>query len=289
MIHQKTLEFIRENQSSPFFLYIPSIIPHAELVAPDSVMTKYIGKFAPEKPYLGYDEGPEYRKGPYESQDHPHAAFVAMIKILDRQVGEIMDLLEESGLAENTLVIFTSDNGPHLEGGADPEYFNSNGPLRGFKRDLYEGGIRVPMIAYWKGKIKPGAETDHISAFWDIFPTVSELAGLSTPGNLDGISFVPTLFNQSELQRKHEYLYWEFHEKGGRIAVRKDQWKAVKYDVLKESDAPMELYDLSKDLGESNNVAGEYPEVVTQMKKILQKARTPSDIFTFQHHTYLSK
>ena len=144
MIHREVLSFIQENKENPFFLYLPSIIPHAELIAPDSIMGKYIGKFAPEKPYEGYDEGPDYRNGPYESQEYPHAAFVAMIEILDKQVGEIMNTLDELGLSENTLIIFTSDNGPHLEGGADPEYFDSNGPLQDLSGICMKGEFGCP-------------------------------------------------------------------------------------------------------------------------------------------------
>lgn len=286
LIHEQVLSFIENNREKPFFLYVPSIIPHAELIAPDSVMDKYRGKFLPEKNYEGYDEGPNYRRGPYESQEEAHAAFVAMIEILDRQVGEIVQKIEELGLTEETLIMFTSDNGPHEEGGADPEYFDSNGPLRGVKRDLYEGGIRVPFIASWPGKIQAGSTSDHVSAFWDLFPTISQISGIEQPDQLDGISFLPTLLGQPG-QEKHDYLYWEFHEKGGRVAVRKDNWKAVRYNVLKEPDAPMELYDLSKDIGESKNIAGEHPEVVQSMQEIFRSARTPSDVFTFDQGGYL--
>ena len=289
LIHQEVLSFIRSNKDERFFLYLPSIIPHAELIAPDSIMDKYIGKFDPDPAYEGYDEGPKYRNGPYESQAHPHAAFAAMIEILDRQVGEIMETLEELGLSENTLIIFTSDNGPHLEGGADPDFFDSNGPLKGYKRDLYEGGIRVPMIARWPGTIEAGTTTDHISAFWDVFPTLSALTKAPAPKGSDGISFLPTLLGTPDNQTQHEYLYWEFHEKGGRLAARKGNWKAVKYNVLKEPDAPLELYDLDQDIGEFNNLAAEHPEIVAEMEEIFRTARTPSEVFTFAHKGYLQE
>lgn len=281
LIHQEALRFIRQNQEKPFFLYMPSIIPHAELIAPDSVMNKYLGKFEPEVNYQGYDEGPRYRNGPYESQENAHAAFVAMIEILDRQVGEIVQTLEELGLSENTLIIFTSDNGPHKEGGADPVYFDSNGPLRGFKRDLYEGGIRVPMIAKWPEKITAGSTSDHVSAFWDLFPTLADLTNIQTPEDTDGISFLPTLLGKEEQQEKHEYLYWEFHERGGRQAVRKGHWKGVRYNVLENPDAPIELYDLRTDIGESNNLADQHPDIVAEMDQIMQEARSPSEVFAF--------
>ena len=287
LIHQEALSFIKKNKDQPFFLYLPSVIPHAELIAPDSVMNKYLGQFEPEVNFEGYDDGPKYRQGPYESQANSHAAFVAMIEILDRQVGEITAILEDLGIRDNTLIIFTSDNGPHKEGGADPEYFDSNGPLRGFKRDLYEGGIRVPMIVNWPGKIQSGVSSDHVSAFWDVFPTLADLTHMKPPTKTDGISFLPTLLGQDNQQEKHEYLYWEFHERGGRLAVRKGNWKAVKYNVLKDPNAPIELYDLSEDIGENNNIAAQYPEIVTEMLTILEKARTPSEVFTFESKTFL--
>lgn len=288
LIHQKTLDFIESNKENPFFLYVASIIPHAELAAPESVMEKYRGKFPPEKAYEGVDGGPDYRTGPYESQKETHAAFVSMVHILDQQVGEIMSKLENLGLADNTLIIFTSDNGPHTEGGADPDYFDSNGPLRGTKRDLYEGGIRVPMIAKWPNNIEAGSKTDHISAFWDVFPTFSEIAGLETPKDIDGISFLPTLLGNIDDQENHLYLYWEFHEKGGRQAIRKGKWKAVKYNVFDAENSPLQLYDLSQDISEQRNLADEHPELVKEMEQLFAEARTPSEVFTFNQSTYLN-
>ena len=172
LIHRQALKFIEDHKDEPFFLYYPSIIPHAELVAPENYMDKHRGKYEPEKNYKGVDEGPSYKNGGYCSQPEAHAAFAAMINLLDDQVGEIVAKLEELGIADNTLIIVTSDNGPHMEGGADPNYFNGNNVFRGFKRDLYEGGIRVPMVAAWPGKIKAGQVSDHISAFWDMMPTL---------------------------------------------------------------------------------------------------------------------
>ncbi|KAA5823674.1 arylsulfatase [Algibacter amylolyticus] len=286
LIHKQSLEFLERNKDTTFFMYVPTIIPHAELVAPDSIMAKYKSKYLPEKHFKGTDGGAVYRQGSYESQPDAHAAFVAMIEVMDNQVGEIIDKLKTLGIEENTLVIFTSDNGPHTEGGADPKYFNSNGPLKGTKRDLYEGGIRVPMIAKWPGKIKAGRKTDLVSAFWDVFPTFSEIAELPIPNNLDGISFLPTLLNNPERQKHHEYLYWEFHEKGGRQAVRKGDWKAVKYNVLKHQNAPIQLYNLSEDIGEEHNVAKKYPEVVKDMEGILKEARTQSDVYEFDQVSF---
>lgn len=288
LIHDKTLEFIEQHKDEPFFAYVASVIPHAELAAPEKFVKKYRGKYPPEKPFKGTDDGSKYRLGPYESQEEPNATFVAMIEVLDTQVGEIMSKVKELGIEDNTLIIFTSDNGPHREGGANPKYFNSNGIFKGFKRDLYEGGIRVPMIASWPGKIKPNVKTNHISAFWDVFPTFADLGGLEIPNNLDGISFLPTLIGSGEEQKQHEYLYWEFHEKGGRQAVRKGYWKAVKYNVLKEPNAAIKLFNLEDDPGEENDVASLHPEVVEEMEKIIKSARTDSKVFTFSQETFLN-
>ncbi len=284
LIHERAVNFIRQNSDTPFFLFYSSLIPHAELFAPEEVMQKYRDKFLPEKQYQGKDEGPGYRKGGYGSQDECHAAFAAMIHVLDVQVGELVATLEQQGLLENTLIVFSSDNGPHVEGGADPDYFDSNGPLKGYKRDLYEGGIRVPMIVRWDGKIKPGQTTDHISAFWDFMPTVSEIVAYGKPLSNDGVSFLPTLTGQGE-QKVHDYLYWEFHERGGRQAVRMGQWKGVKYNVF-QGDAEIELYDLSKDIGETNNIANQHPDRVEKIQTILKDARTESEVFNFQARAY---
>ena len=183
-------------------------------------------------------------------------------------------------------MIFTSDNGPHKEGGADPDYFNSNAEYKGYKRDLYEGGIRVPMIAVWPGKIEKGSTTEHISAFWDIMPTIADIINSDMPENIDGISFLPTLLNKGE-QKNHEYLYWEFHEGGGRMAVRQGKWKAVRYNVFKNPDSQVELYDLSTDIGEENDVAEQHPEIASALNEIMKKARTPSDVFNFASKTFL--
>jgi arylsulfatase A-like enzyme len=266
-------------------MYYPSIIPHAELFAPEEYIKKYRGKFDPEHVYEGVDDGEYYKVGGYGSQPESHAAFAAMVDYLDMQVGELVAKLKELGVYENTLIIFTSDNGPHKEGGADPDYFDSNGPLKGYKRDLYEGGIRVPMIAVWDGKIAAGTKSDHISAFWDVFPTVAELTGISVPENLDGISFVPELLGDD--QPEHEYLYWEFHERGGRQAIRKGDWKLVVYDVLKPEKTSIELYNLANDLGETKNLANEFPGITNELVGLLKTSRTDSEIYTFESKTFM--
>ena len=281
LIHAKALQFIEENKDKPFFLYYPTTIPHAELLLPEENLAKYRGKFEPEKVYKGAEPGDNnFRLGRYGSQPESHAAFAAMVDYLDVQVGEIIAKLKDEGIYDNTLIIFTSDNGPHLEGGADPDYFNSNGPLKGYKRDLYEGGIRVPMIAVWNGKIVAGSTSDHISAFWDVFPTVAELSGNPTPENIDGISFLPTLLGKE--QPEHEYMYWEFHELGGRQAVRKGNWKLVKYNLNNPEKTSVELYDLSTDIGEENNVAAEHQELVNELQQIMDSSHTESEVFPFQ-------
>jgi arylsulfatase A len=285
VIHKQALKFMENNKEKPFFMFYPSLIPHAEMFAPEEYMKKYRGKFEPENSYEGVDSGENFRLGPYGSQSESHAAFAAMINYLDMQVGEIVAKLKELGIYENTLIIFTSDNGPHQEGGADPDYFDSNGPLKGYKRDLYEGGIRVPMIAVWDGKIAAGTSSDHISAFWDVMPTITEITGISTPENLDGISFLPTLYGKAQPQ--HEYLYWEFHERGGRKALRKGDWKLVQYNVFNPDKTTTELFNLSADIGEENNIADEHPELVIELLDLMNSARTESQVFTFQTPTII--
>lgn len=278
-IHEQALQFIEQNKDTTFFLYYPTIIPHAELVAPQAYMEKYTGKFSPETPYIQKDSVRRYKLGGYGSQPEPHAAFVAMVDLLDEQVGEIQAKLEELGIAENTLIVFTSDNGPHQEGGGDPDYFNGNGDLTGYKRDLYEGGIRVPMIAVWPGKVQANSTSAHISAFWDVVPTFCELSGSTVPQAVDGISFLPELLGKE--QQKHPYLYWEFHEQGGKQAVRIDNWKAVRLNMAENPDAEIELYDLQNDIAEQNNLAAEYPELVQKMAAIMTREHVKSETFSF--------
>jgi len=283
-IHREAIRFIETNRDKPFFLFYPTTIPHAELFAPEEYIQKFRGKFLPEKSFKGVDEGPTYKLGPYGSQSESHAAFAAMVTLLDHNIGELIGKLEELDLDENTIVIFASDNGPHIEGGADPEFFNSNGPLKGTKRDMYDGGIRTPMIVKWPGKVKPGSTSDHISAFWDIMPTIAEITGSEPPAPTDGISFLPTLMGKKS-QKQHEYLYWEFHEQGGKTAVRMGNWKAVKRDVDKVPRGSVELYDLSKDIGETTDVASENPDIVKRMEEIMKEAHTPSKVFPFAYES----
>ena len=279
LIHQKALSFIEKHQKESFFLYYASPLPHAELVAPKVYMDQFVGKYSPEKEYRAKPNNEGLKKGEYASQPQSHAAFVAMITLLDDQVGEIVAKIKELGLEDNTIIIFTSDNGPHKEGGADPDYFNSNGSLKGYKRDLYEGGIRVPMIAKWKGKITEGSNTAHISAFWDVMPTLATLTKSKIEGPIDGISFLPTLLNKGN-QKKHDYLYWEFHELNGRQALRQGDWKLIKYNVNKNGS--YQLYNLKNDISETNDLASIMPEKVAELSKILESSRTESEVFQFK-------
>jgi arylsulfatase A-like enzyme len=208
--------------------------------------------------------------GGYRSQRTPHAAFAAMITRMDRDIGRLVDLLDSRGLGRNTLVIFTSDNGPHVEGGADPAFFNSAGGLRGIKRDLYEGGIRVPLIVRWPGVVPGGRTSAFVAAHWDWFPTLAALAGAPTPAHLDGFSIVPTL--EGRTQPAHDFLYWEFHERGFQQAVRMGTWKAVR----PAKDQPLELYDLATDVAEQHDVASLHPDVVARIEAYLKTARTES-------------
>lgn len=280
LIHDQALSFIRKNNDNPFFLWYTTTIPHAELRLPDEEIEPFRGneKMEQEKEYKGCDDGPYYKNSGYGSQETAHAAFAAMVTLLDKQVGEISDLLDSLGIAGNTILIFTSDNGPHNEGGADPDFFNSNGEFKGIKRDLYEGGIRVPLIVRWDGVVEPGSKTDHISAFWDFMPTMAELLDVKPEAPVDGISYLPTLTGKGR-QDEHSHLYWEFHGLGGRQAVRKGDWKAVRYNV--GADGPVELYNLTEDPGENNDLAAEYPDKVAELKALMSSSRTESEVFKF--------
>ena len=241
---------------------------------PEDSLAPMRGKF-PETPFVNATAdakttGPDNTSLGYRSQPTPKAAFAAMITRMDRDIGSLLDRIKARGLEQRTLVMFISDNGPSKEGGADPVFFKSSGGLRGIKRDLYEGGIRVPMIAAWPGTIPAGRVSDHAWAHWDLFPTVAELAGATTPSGIDGLSMTRAL--RGETQPTHDFFYWEFHERGFQQAVRMGQWKAVRL----AKDAPLELYDLSGDPHEEHNVAAAHEDVVQKMEAYLRTARTDS-------------
>jgi arylsulfatase A-like enzyme len=257
---QEALSFVERNRDKTFFLYLAFTIPHANNEA---------GQNGMEVPSLE----------PYADKDwpQPQKAHAAMITRMDRDIGRLFGKLKELGLDRDTLVMFSSDNGPHKEGGGDPDFFRSSGSLRGYKRDLYEGGIRVPMIARWPGKIKPGSISNHICAFWDFLPTCCELAGIETPQGLDGISMLETLLSRTDQQKKHEFLYWEFHEQGKKQAVRMDDWKGVRLNVAKDPDGPIELYNLKDDIGEKHDVAGQHPDIVAKIAEYMKLSHAPSE------------
>lgn len=282
VIHKQSLQFIINNRNKPFLMFYTTTIPHAELFAKEEYMQRFRGKFNPEKAFKGVDDGPTFRQGPYGSQPDGHAAFAAMVTQLDDYVGEILAKLKELGLEDNTIVMFASDNGPHLEAGADPDFFNSNGPLRGYKRDMYDGGIRTAFLVKWPGMVKPGSRTDHVSAFWDVMPTLAEITGTELQGSTDGVSFLPTLLGRKG-QKQHEYLYWEFHEQGGKTGVRMGNWKAVMLNVDKDPSGPIELYDIVKDPGEETNVAASNPDVVKRAGEIMKSSHIRSEAFPFAY------
>jgi arylsulfatase A-like enzyme len=256
---QGATNFLRVNRQHPFFLYLAYTAPHAN---------NELGRAQGNGMEVPSD-------APYSNEDWPQTEKnkAAMITRLDRDIGRLLDLLKAFKIETNTVVFFASDNGPHSEGGVKAEFHHSSGPLRGIKRDMYEGGIRVPMIVRWPGKINAGAVSDFPWAFWDFLPTAADIAGAANhvPKNIDGISVLPTLLGQK--QKPHEFFYWEFHEKGSKQAVRTGDWKAVRLAINK----PLELYDLKTDPGETNNVAPAHPEVVAKIETFLKTARTPSE------------
>jgi arylsulfatase A len=262
LIHQNAMRFLNQEHEKPFFLYLSYTLPHAGLNLPrDSVYWNYVKQFN-EPPLKEIPGVKQYESGPFEP--YPHAAYAAMVSRLDTYVGEINRALKQKGIDGNTLFIFTSDNGPHKEGGNDPDFFNSNGIYRGRKRDLYDGGIRAPFIASWKGRVRPNTQSNMLCAIWDMFPTFLDMAGIRFTTPVDGISILPTLGGKGT-QKQHEYLYWEFHEQGGKQAVRWGKWKAIQLKVSLQNDEPIELYDLDTDPSELHNIAAGHPDIVKKM------------------------
>lgn len=244
------------NKNRPFFLYLAYTIPHANNELGNVTGN---GMESPtDAPYSG-ESWPQVEKNK-----------AAMITRLDNDVGLVIDKLKELKIDQNTMVIFASDNGPHKEGGVDPKFFKSSGRLRGIKRDLYEGGIRVPFIVWWPNRIKGGTTSDLPCAFWDFLPTAADVANIKAPKDIDGISLIPTLIGQPQAQQHHQFMYWEFHEGGFNQAVRMGDWKAVRFGV----DGPLELYNVKDDIGEKFNVAADHPEIVAKIEEYLKAART---------------
>ena len=256
----------------PFFLHLAIQQPHADLSVPEEFQQPFIGQF---------EEIP-HRTGGYRHQDYPLATYAAMITYVDHTIRRVLQKLRELGVEENTLVIFSSDNGSYSEGGYHYSMHNSNAPFRGGKRDLYDGGIRVPTIAWWPGTIAPGLPSSHISAFWDFAPTALELAGLPVPEEMDGISYLPTLLNRPDKQQQHKYLYWEFYERRGKQGIRYGEWKGVRLNVSQDRNGPIELYNIVNDPGESENLADQHPEIVAKIAGFMEEAHVPAEFEGFR-------
>jgi len=272
---KEALNFLDENKNSNFFLYYPTPLPHVPLQVTKKWVDMYKDTFVDEEPYI---------KGSYFPCRYPNATYAGMISYMDDQVGQIVEKLKEMGQYENTLIIFSSDNGATYTGGADTQLFDSNGKFgaeygkgKGF---THEGGIRVPMIASWYKKIKPGSESDHISAFWDVMATLSEVSGGITPDDTDGISFLPELLGKD--QQKHEFLFWDYPEYGGQQAVRMGKWKGMRKNIRKDGNLVIELYNLDNDPKESTNIASSNPEIVEKIRKIMDKEHTQSILKSFR-------
>ncbi len=273
VVTQEALDYIDRQKDGPFFLHLALQIPHASLRAKEEWKDKY-------RPILKEKRLPDRRHPHYSWEREPKTTYAAMVSYMDHNIGLILDRLEEHGIAENTLVFFASDNGAMQEGGHKRDSFDSNGDLRGGKRDLTEGGIRTPMIAWWPGTIAAGSTTDHISAFWDISPTVRELAQAEAQADTDGISMVPVLTGQGE-QDTHDYMYWEFFEQGGKRAIIEDEWKLILYQTNTALKPRAELYYLTEDMGETKDLSKKHPEKVKALTQLMDSARTPckSELF----------
>jgi arylsulfatase A-like enzyme len=273
---KETAAFIERDDPRPFFVYVNYTVPHAELRAPDDAIAPFRGRY-PEKPFVNPAADAKQSGAAvdspslgYRSQPAPRAAFAGMITRMDGDIGRLMDLLRARGIDRRTLVLFASDNGPHQEGGGDPAFFKSSGGLRGIKRDLYEGGIRVPMIARWPGTIPAGRVSARPWAHWDMLPTLADIAGAPAPPGLDGLSMARALRGQR--QPAHAFLYWEFHERGFQQAARMGRWKGIRL----KAGAPLELYDLSTDPAESRDLSAARPDIVAKIEAYLKSARTQS-------------
>ncbi len=269
LIQEEALKFLDASKSEPFFLYYAATLPHAN----NQGRTQHGGKAE-----VTGGETPDFGAfADREGWDDATKGHAAMIAYFDQQVGEVVAKIDELGLSQSTLILFTSDNGPHKESRQDTSQFNATGPLTGFKRTLTEGGIRVPTIAYWPGHVAAGTTTDHIGYFGDLFATAADLAGAEPPPGLDSVSFAPTLRGFADKQATHDYLYWEFYEQGSKQAVRKGNWKAIFRPLGSKTPA---LYDLGSDLAEQHDVAADHPEIVAEMVKLAAEAHIPDPAWT---------
>ncbi len=274
VMFSELIGFVERNSDGPFFAYWASPIPHAPLQAPKRWVDYYVEKFGNEEPYIG-------NKGYFPAR-YPHATYAAMISYLDENVGKLVQKLKDLGVYENTLIIFTSDNGPTYNGGTDSPWFDSGGPFKSEygwgKGFVHEGGFRVPMIASWPGKIEPGSKSEHISAFWDVMPTLADITGQKAP-ETDGISYLPTLLGEE--QPEHPYLYWEYPEYGGQQAVRMGRWKGIRKDI-KKGNLNLELYDMQNDIQELNDVAADHPEIIKEMESIMENEHEVAKLDRFR-------
>lgn len=271
LIAGKALDYIK-TESEPFFMYLSITLPHAELIVPEEDRAGFKDQF-PEIPFV------KSENGSYCSQEQPRATYAAMVTRLDKTIGDVIEALKASGQYENTLILFSSDNGIHREGGIDHDFFDSNGPFKGGKRDLYEGGIRTPFIASFPKYVTQGKTSYHASAFWDFVPTVCELIGAEQPKGVDGISYLPEITGIGK-QKAHNSFYFEFHEQGGKQAIIKDSWKLIRFNVNKKNTR-LELYNIEKDVAEVANVASQYPDKVKELTQLMDKQRTQNENWNF--------
>lgn len=275
LIHQKAVAFIHQNKENPFFLYYASPLPHLPLQIPMEYVNRYRAVFGEEAPYDGSDS--------YFPNRYPRAAYAAMISYLDQQLGELVATLKELGLYENTIILFSSDNGPTYLGGVDVEFFNSARPFSNAdgrtKGYVYEGGIRVPFIASWPGHIAENTANDHVGAFYDVLPTLCDVAGIQPPAETDGISFKPALLGKK--QTSHDFLYWEFPEYKGQQAVRWNNWKGIRKNI-REGNRAIELYDLSQDMGEQKDVSQQFPQIVHQIDSMMHASHRQAELERFR-------
>ena len=279
-IADEMLEFVSKNKKQPFFLYYPTVLPHLPLQAPKEDIEEYKGLW-PETPYNGRS---------YQPHPTPRACYAAMISFLDKQIGRLMALLKNLNLDRNTIVMFTSDNGStHLRSQVDYDFFDSVGPLRGLKGSLYEGGIRVPFIAHWPGKIRSDQQSDHLAANYDLLATIAEIVDVQTTMDTDGTSFLPLLLGKTEDQKIPPYLFWDFAGYGGQMAVRMGKWKGLKRGLRKKNKVTLELYNLEEDIGETNNVTSQHPEIAAKIEQIILRERVMPTTKEFQFGTYADK